>query len=266
MMASTPQPGVPLVLRRKGFTLIELLVVMAIIAILITILIMGVSSMSKSSHEKATRTDMENLKSLMVEAANQGAMDKIYNLYSPVRQTDVPMPSPPYYPNGRPLPALYPGGAVIPVPGDVRDGAKDRTPTFSQPTPPIPSNEVARTWLVMNLLRSAGTNAQMMAKMPSDALMSAKEANSVAKLATPPAAAIPLDGWGNPMIFVPGGGVNVTVSDPKSPGGVGTRTVTAPDGKGFWASAGPDGVFTDTINAAGSQKAFGDDNVYSFEN
>jgi hypothetical protein len=75
---------------------------------------------------------------------------------------------------------------------------------------------------------------------------------------------VPLDGWGNPMFFVPGGGIRVTVTGSNKT--VVTQTITAPDGKGFWASAGPDGIFTDTINSSPNQKPNGDDNVYSFEN
>ena len=52
-------------------------------------------------------------------------------------------------------------------------------------------------------------------------------------------------------------------------------TKTSPDGRGFWVSAGPDGVFgilpggngvVGTPNPDADDIAGGDDNVYSFEN
>jgi hypothetical protein len=54
---------------------------------------------------------------------------------------------------------------------------------------------------------------------------------------------IPLDAWGNPIIFVPAGGLAGVHVDP----------VRSPDGRPFFASAGADGDF-----------ATGDDNLYSF--
>jgi hypothetical protein len=69
-----------------------------------------------------------------------------------------------------------------------------------------------------------------------------------------------LDGWKNPIIYVPSGGltnVYVTQGAPTTTSGVSTATyrmvtVQAQDGRPFWASAGQDGDFS-----------FGDDNLYS---
>lgn len=66
--------------------------------------------------------------------------------------------------------------------------------------------------------------------------------------ATPGGAFVPTDAWNNPIIYVPPGGLTgVTIRGS-------TGTITAPDGRPFFASAGADGNFTT-----------GDDNVYSFE-
>jgi type II secretory pathway pseudopilin PulG len=74
-----------------------------------------------------------------------------------------------------------------------------------------------------------------------------------------------LDAWGNPIIFVPASGaMNVYVNliyTNSTNGYTGTKldgstpqlTITAPDGRPFWVSAGPDGDFVK-----------GDDNIYSF--
>ena len=76
-----------------------------------------------------------------------------------------------------------------------------------------------------------------------------------------------LDGWGNPIIFVPKAGLDgvlfeahgaevhtVTSQGPLEPSAVTPRPLI-PGARPFWASAGPDGDF-----------AKGDDNVYSYEN
>jgi prepilin-type N-terminal cleavage/methylation domain-containing protein len=96
-------------------------------------------------------------------------------------------------------------------------------------------------------------------------------------LASPdsPSVPVPLDGWGNPIIFVPGGelgisgvvevngrvpvgsGGMVTSGDTGVPPGttpLKTHTLVSPNGRPFFASAGPDGDFSR-----------GDDNLYSFE-
>jgi prepilin-type N-terminal cleavage/methylation domain-containing protein len=73
-----------------------------------------------------------------------------------------------------------------------------------------------------------------------------------------------LDAWNNPILFVPSGslgsGVALGTGNVITPG-VGTleagnqsAVVNSPDGRPFWASAGPDGDFSK-----------GDDNMYSFE-
>jgi hypothetical protein len=81
---------------------------------------------------------------------------------------------------------------------------------------------------------------------------------------TTPQAPVVLDGWGNPIIFVPPSGlsnvqVNVdsTIAAYKSTGNATlpqSVTIQSPDGRPFWASAGPDGDFIR-----------GDDNIYSFQ-
>jgi hypothetical protein len=58
---------------------------------------------------------------------------------------------------------------------------------------------------------------------------------------------LPLDDWGNPIIFVPSGGLRMTTATGRP------FVVTSPRGGPFWASAGPDGDLSTP-----------DDNVYSF--
>jgi type II secretory pathway pseudopilin PulG len=81
-----------------------------------------------------------------------------------------------------------------------------------------------------------------------------------------------LDGWGNPIIFVPGGTLgtgaalstasgtigNVIANSGAMRSGTGAAAIStqakSPDGRPFFASAGPDGDFSN-----------GDDNLYSYE-
>lgn len=91
--------------------------------------------------------------------------------------------------------------------------------------------------------------------------------------AAPLGAPLMLDGWGNPIIFVPGSGLKVRLlngkskldpndatqnfivvsSEGKVTGNFTANPVVDTPGRPFWASAGPDGDFSK-----------GDDNVYSF--
>lgn len=67
-----------------------------------------------------------------------------------------------------------------------------------------------------------------------------------------------LDGWGNPIIYVPPGGITVYVTT-----GAATATqvtMKSRDNRPFFASAGPDGDFGATT---GDTTGLGDDNVYS---
>lgn len=73
---------------------------------------------------------------------------------------------------------------------------------------------------------------------------------------------LPLDGWSNPIIYVPAEGLVI-----KNSGGAILRTVRSPDGGCFFASAGPDGSMQDNPNKSDSEiLKRADDNIYSFEN
>jgi hypothetical protein len=138
---------------------------------------------------------------------------------------------------------------------------------------------MAAELMVMQKLLSVPANRQKLANFTSNQLMP-NTSIPVASGQMPAGYNAPfvLDAWGNPMIYVPAGnrldGVWVT-----GPGALGTERIhpipiSAPDGRGFWASAGPDGIFSRTNGAdgvAGTTPTFGDDvaggddNVYSFQ-
>ena len=97
----------------------------------------------------------------------------------------------------------------------------------------------------MQLLRSP-KNKQAVAQLPSKQILLDSTGQAIPLSAT--VGPVLLDGWGNPIIYVPSAGIKVTLNGQ-------AVTITAPDKQGFWASAGPDGDFSSA-----------DDNVYSFSN
>ena len=73
-----------------------------------------------------------------------------------------------------------------------------------------------------------------------------------------------LDAWGNPVLFVPAGGLRIY--NPVT--GTLLKTIQSTDRRPFFMSAGPDGVFgpvTDSKSSTGYVDK-SDDNLYSFEN
>mgnify|MGYP005854279875 CR=1 FL=1 len=94
---------------------------------------------------------------------------------------------------------------------------------------------VKDTALVMKQLRRMNVNAKSMDQMSSQQFMTVDNVK------------VPLDGWNNPIIYVPPGGLSTKMKD-------GTSNTVTYKGEGFFASAGADGDF-------GTH----DDNLYSFE-
>ena len=116
----------------------------------------------------------------------------------------------------------------VAAPGVVKEGEPDRAG-------PV----VRQTRELMARVRGVTVN---------DAAIKALPSSNVWQGSTPAEGPVVLDGWYNPIIFVPAGGLTgVTRASA-------VTTVTSPDGKAFFASAGPDGKF-----------AAGDDNLYSFD-
>ena len=132
----------------------------------------------------------------------------------------------------------------------------------------------------MRLLLAAPKNKTMLGQFPPEQLMEKPPGTFAPKITLidntkdrTPNPPMPLDTWGNPIIFVPAAGLcggagadnSMWVGGPRNDASA-KKVVAAPtaselgpirsaDGRPFWASAGPDGDFRT-----------GDDNVYSFEN
>jgi prepilin-type N-terminal cleavage/methylation domain-containing protein len=240
--------------RQRAFTLIEILVVIGIIAILVTLVTLGVSHLGKASKRNSTMVTMQNLKALLTEKEIAGGLATVNALYPQNPQTpNVPTP-------------LF-------APGDVRKDPYANMPN-AQPNTPVRYNApaVALTQQVLRILEAIPNNKAMVAKLPSSNLMeplptgyiSIMSADQTTRAFTPP---LILDAWGNPIIYVPAAGLsNLYVA------GVSIAPKTAPDGRGFWASAGADGIFGGYYDkdgngqyTPGTDGDYGDDNIYSFE-
>jgi hypothetical protein len=159
--------------------------------------------------------------------------------------------------NGATIPAWAPAGAMT----------SDNPSRFSE-------DALRETARAISYIFSAKANQEVLSKLPSGQLLKIADIPGTTDVDEGKYPFV-LDGWGNPVIFVPGSGLGRCNPDPSK--GAFTTThkpdgtpetgvvllealtsvsfiVRAPDGQSFFASAGPDGNFQT-----------GDDNVYSFE-
>ena len=280
--------------RPRGFTLIEVMTVIGIIIILVGIAVFGMGKIMGGTKEKATRNALENLRSMLSEyevvskGLNRQPGQQWFN------DAAVPPAQVSIWKDGNPTDAATttwePDPALVPQDVDKASG----TGTHGR----YNADQIANTQLVLSMMLQAPSVKTMMAALPAAQVMEpvpasvpggskllVQQANGLpgpyAGASARPMPALVLDGWGNPIIFVPSGGlcggsnnktdpdamlVGGKADDPDSKAVVAVdpatnppancvRQIRSPDNRPFWASAGPDGDFRT-----------GDDNVYSFEN
>jgi prepilin-type N-terminal cleavage/methylation domain-containing protein len=217
-----PAPG------RRGFTLLEMIVAIGIILILLAIGLIGYRALDASASRKETNSTLANLQATVAELESTAGLTRLEG-------------------DG----GVFGRGARLANPGDVVAGttAGDQRRYGA---------EVRLTQDVIGRLMQVPKNKTAIGQLPSKRLLGPVDANFSTQTAmvpvpgtTPPKKApnppIPLDGWRNPILFVPSGGLeNVSIEGA-------SQTITSPGNRLFWASAGPDGDFTK-----------GDDNIYSF--
>lgn len=286
--------------RRRGFTLIEVLTVIGIIIILIAIVAFGLSKVTGSAKATSTATTMSVMRSMLAEyeVATKGlnrqppymwrtdgnngqwvAADN-FNIWRDGDPTDGPSSTSNTI---EPDPAKADRGQISKDAGSLR---------YEMPS-------IANTQLVMSLLLQAPGNKKLIEQMSAAQLMeelptglNAAQVKITIRTATGagtmpydtgaanrnPSPPIILDAWSNPIIFVPAGGMydvrtgDVTrgmtkgLTGPDDPG-----PIRSPDGRPFFVSAGPDGIFSYVdMNQSGTfdagvDIAGGDDNIYSFD-
>ena len=103
---------------------------------------------------------------------------------------------------------------------------------------------VQNTWFVMAYLMRVPKVKDMVQKLPPSRVLSTNNTTTGASIPWTPnggtagAGVVLLDGWGNPIIFVAPGGLNVWVKNQTLP-----KSIASRDSRPFFASAGPDGDF-----------------------
>lgn len=291
-IALTPRPATrsrhPGARRAGGFTLVEILVVIALLALLGAIAFVGYTAVTRQGLTNKTRMQLSNASSLLAE---YDAKTKLRR-QPPHAWTDVTMPptyfepSPPFnfWRDFDPAPPTTPDPndehEGLPAPGNVEAGDETRDRTFQ--TPRTGSAAVLNTQVVLYLAAQLPANRTLLGNMGADQLMRMQE-----DLANSPdfderQHPILLDAWDNPIIFVPASGLRgVYLGDPAEEFVITSAKVysatelpdgiVAPNARPFFASAGPDGIFSfrDANSSgtfeAGSDPGAGDDNLYSFE-
>ena len=252
--------------RRRAFTIIELLVVIGIILILIGLFFGGAKVVTAQAKERDTKQMLETCKT-MFENYRQGTKLARY-----------PAGLLAFGPSASPPSTWYTGeeSAIGAVTSDALSLSNNG------PMPTAASPILNDTVLVYSAIESISQNQTIIANLPPD-----KKINI--HLSTGATVSIPLDGWGNPIFFVPGGGLGTTTQGPGAVWIDGTQigivtstsvisgpplTVYLPYAAGnivstqpFFVSAGPDG---DLSNAHGwttgnPVSSMTDDNIYSFQ-
>ena len=260
--------------RRSAFTLIEVLIVIGVIALLVSIAVIGFKVVGGVSRDRVTDTALENAKSLFAEF-------KLTNTPESLLGTDLvtAMTASPTYRwqansdglNNDVLHCSVRAPAFSPTPASPGDGGLLASPDARAVQDRYLRDETAR---VIRRLMSVPSNRRAIESMPPDRVVRVKyPADPAATLTvggdTPEYATTVttvdgvdlLDGHNHPIYFIPGGGlsqVNVGYQgkgdkDDSANYDRAKVLVQSPDHQPFWASPGADGDLTT-----------GDDNVYSF--
>jgi len=287
---------------RKAFTLLEMLIVIGVILLLVTIAVAAYTKIVNAMAYKATGTAMENCRSITGEYEKMqpltgmgflpdGASDDHFPYLGGQNVTSSGLPAIPnnttknqpindpnnsasYAGNTQDLHFRYPNSQIESGP----PVGYDYVPAANAQT-----NAVYKTACVMMYFMRVPAISQQLANLPAKSFLTTPVPNMptgapialyvrAGAVANVKPAPILLDGWGNPIIFVPASGMIVTLKGgtlPSSTTGppqylVRTSGITpynpasiplvGANDRPFWASAGSDGIF-DT----------GDDNVYSFK-
>lgn len=292
--------------RRNGFTLIELLVVIGIIMVLVAMLTFGYRSLNKAAAGRETHAELKVCKGMLAEYEGRNGLVGIEWIrpadpLQPAQSVDPGATGPGMFPvyvdpasqmGGANLSLVKPGAVGSYWPSlqlaDVEtSGANgiladmgDKSTDPNAPSPRYFCNAVPATLDALYVLSRIPANATLLSnhtakrqlEMPSGKTPFADGSGHAVNSANAPVPYVPaiLDGWGNPIIFVPRAGMHVNILRPNAGGqmvptlsvvrstGTFDATVADPPLTGnerpFFASAGQDGDFTQ-----------GDDNVYSFQ-
>jgi len=263
-----------------------LLVVIGIILVLMSIIVIGFRHVNYTSATKETIAELHTCRDLLQEYQNLNGRG---NIEVPTGAGQSPLTGGP--PLTVPALNLFPVYVDDPV-GTAQNATQSSPPNF------IPLNDlgvnggqqtdmgdksfglntarynamaVRRTYDVMYLLLRDPKNRALVSAMPPKRLLEGQVSGNGTQSPSDITHAIVLDGWGNPIIYVPAGGLHVQILDTSSGSNnlkveyvvrstgmfpasqLSSHPISAAD-RPFWASAGQDGDFSK-----------GEDNVYSFQ-
>jgi prepilin-type N-terminal cleavage/methylation domain-containing protein len=266
---------------RRGFTLIELLVVIGIILILMGLFYAGLKIVTAQAKERDTKTMLETCKTMFENYRSATHLSR-----PPTAGSGGTMDINTSNASGRVNNANFWTLGQESAPAVLSTDANAYSTAINVAGMP---EALINTALVMYSLKSVPENATILNNIPAGKTLNVSIAlkvtgRGVGNLFTVP---ILLDGWGNPILFVPGGGMTGVWVNPAGTSPVGQyQTVTSngiqsntydpasaaliavPSGnQPFFVSAGPDSDFSNahsnaTYNASASMT---DDNIYSFK-
>ncbi len=257
--------------RRKGFTMVELLVVIGVLTLLAALAVFGMRSMAGQGLSNQTRVALANCQSILSEYDAKTGLRNVPRF----SWKHVPAAIHDAQSDGKAMIWMdadpdAPGNQGLDAPGDVKDDSPDREGTAA----------VRNTQIVLYMAAGVPANKTLLGNVQPDRttrLTTDLPANPAINETVEP---ILLDGWGNPIIFVPSSGMRQAfMSNDAATEYVVTSVKTytaaqlpngtvAPTARPFFASAGPDGRFGGSVvDPSDSSKTitFADDNLYSFE-
>lgn len=265
---------------RRGFTLIELLVVIGIIMILVGLLIVGFRHINATAARRETIAELHICRGMQQEYENRNGLEGIEFYSGQGLDPNAPPNTPQKFPvyadpvAGTTTATQWQGVQLLDVTGTAQGNPTDMSDKTDGTGSPRYYLAVQRTLDVMYLLMRIPANQTVAQSVQSKRIMEPIPSSSTN---TPPPnpitqGAVLLDGWGNPIIFVPREGLHVNIKDnsqnppvvmpyvvrstgtfPTNSTGTNDPPMTGNE-RPFWASAGQDGDFTQ-----------GEDNIYSFQ-
>lgn len=263
--------------RRRGFTLIELLVVIGIIMILVGLLVAGYRHLNRAAANRETTAELHIARGMLQEYENKVGLAGI-EAFATAPQPDSNAPSPGLFPvyidpaasvttanRGQVLGTTSPYWSCLQLTDIETSGPNTDMGDKSGGGPRYGSDSVKKTRDVMYLLMKLPPNRTTMQSVQPKRILEMSGGGAPPPIDQGP---ILLDGWANPIVFVPRGGIHVNIKDATGTNQVwlvrstGTTKITTPgqdppmtgNERPFWASAGQDGDLTQ-----------GEDNVYSFQ-
>lgn len=263
---------------QRGFTLIEVLVVIGIILVLLGMVVLGFRHLDAVASKRDTVAELHVCRGLLTEYGNLNGLDNLeLAAAAPKRTRDPNAPGMQMFPVYVDL--LSSNGTLTPqdiMPGDTTVGPSiDMGDRGSASAARYSCNAIRRTKDVMYILLRVPKNRSTVASLPSKRLLEAPPATSGTPVPPSIGEAVLLDGWGNPIIFVPRGGLDVFIDNGSGPQEYVVRTsgtfpisdiskhpLSAAD-RPFFASAGQDGKFGQ--DPQNPKAAYGGDNIYSFQ-